>query len=102
MPILKRKCTTDDQRFINRVNGIYTANRDDFSDMKLVSSIPIPNNVVLCNGCNTNLAEAEKPEDRWGWLIYLSVHDLRHDHPYDIYCDNCTKRMFPDAKSVMA
>jgi hypothetical protein len=60
-------------------------------------AIPVPDDVVLCNGCNRNIAETEPKE---GYLIYLSLRDLEHDQPYDVYCPECTARSFPKAEKV--
>lgn len=54
--------------------------------------IPVPDNVVLCNGCNSNIADTEEQK---GYLIYLGKRELKADQPYDIYCQGCLGKYFP-------
>ena len=61
------------------------------------STIPVPDSVVLCDGCNENIAAIE---DGRGFLIYLSKADLRANRPYDFYCRSCLKKYFPKVTLV--
>jgi len=83
MPVYKRLVKTTDQRFGNRSINIYTS--------KEAASIPVPDTIVLCDGCNENIY----PKD--GYLIYLGKRELNKDLPYDFYCSNCANKYFPDA-----
>ena len=85
---------------LGRVNQIYGGNESDFSDMKLVSSIPVPDSVVLCNGCNRNIAEAQEAPMNECWFLYMSKRDLDKGKEYDCYCGVCIKRYFPKAVKV--
>lgn len=87
--IYAKKVSTDDSRFTGRSTKIFTPNSLDI--------IPVPDNVVLCNGCNANMAETETKE---GYLIYLGKRELAKDQPYDFYCYRCTRTYFPKAQYV--
>jgi len=52
----------------------------------LVTTIPVPNTVVLCNGCNQNIY----PNNTY--LVYLSKNDVKMDRPYDCYCWDCIQK----------
>ena len=84
--IYAKEVETTDQRFKGR-------------DVVMASSIatsviPVPDTVVLCNGCNRNIY----PEK--GYLVYLSKQELKEDLPYDLYCGSCLKKYFPKAGIV--
>ena len=83
MPVYKKLTKTTDPRFGNRSIDIFTPMEG--------SSIPVPDNVVLCDGCNENIY----PED--GYLVYLGKRELDKDLPYDFYCPKCVKEYFPKA-----
>lgn len=56
--------------------------------------IPVPDTVVLCDGCNRNLYPNP------GYLVYLDKRAMEKDRPYDIYCEDCLKEYFPAAVKV--
>jgi hypothetical protein len=58
----------------------------------------IPDDEVICNGCNGNIYSVK--EETFGWLIYLGKRELQRDESYDFYCDECTARLWKDAKEV--
>lgn len=84
MPVYAKKVQSSNPRFLNREIIVATPMTQD--------RIPVPNNVVLCCGCNQNIHEMEKPE---GYLVYFGKRELQHDRPYDIYCYGCLKNYFP-------
>ncbi|GAJ02754.1 unnamed protein product, partial [marine sediment metagenome] len=47
---------------------------------------------VLCNGCKRNIYSGA------GYLIYLGKKEMAKDQPFDFYCEDCTRRYFPEAK----
>lgn len=98
MPVYIKKTLVTSPRFRNRATTIISGD----SEVTRMNSIPVPDNVVLCNGCNHNLCEAEVVEGEipFGYLVYLGKRELNGDQPYDIYCPNCTKRYFPKAIEV--
>jgi len=81
MPIHAKKVKSDNPRFQGRETIIMTASE--------ATKIPIPDDVVLCNGCNRNVEE--------GYLVYLGKRELKADQPYDIFCSNCLHKYFPKA-----
>jgi len=85
-----KKVKTTDPRFRRRTTEILAPGTEPYS-------IPVPDNVVLCNGCNVNLA---KTEEQAGYLVYLTKRELTADRPYDFYCESCLRRYFPKAKEV--
>ena len=89
MPVYKKLTKTTDERFAGRGIGIFTPGEQ--------TSIPVPDNVVLCNGCNNNIAETEEKE---GYLVYLGKRELDKDQPYDFFCPKCVKQYFPGAVLV--
>lgn len=86
MPVFTKKVSTTDPRFHGRQSLIVSPRE--------AVAIGVPNNVVLCNGCNENIHPHE------GYLVYLGVRELKADQPYDLYCGVCVKRYFPKAKEV--
>ena len=86
--IYARKIGTTGKRFANRTLSITSISLGDGS------RIPIPDTIILCNGCNKNLY----PD--FGYLVYLSKKGLTADLPYDIYCEDCLRRYFPKVKEV--
>lgn len=107
MPVYAKKISTNDPRFRGRATTIYsTDDNEEFfavlrgekqASAQSVQVIPVPNNVVLCNGCNSNIAETERKE---GYLVYLEKRKLDKDQPYDFYCESCVKKYFPKAITV--
>jgi len=89
--VYKKLVSTTDPRFTGRKIEV-CAGSIPIGDVKLPnSSIPVPDTVVLCNGCNENIY----PNN--GYLIYLGKQELVKDLPYDFYCVSCTKEYFPKA-----
>ena len=84
MPIYAKKVSSEDPIFRNRSLGIYGEGE--------ASIIPVPDNVVLCNGCNANISE--------GYLVYLGKRELKANLPYDMYCEDCLKEYFPKYEVV--
>lgn len=66
----------------------------------LVTRIPIPNTVVLCNGCNRNVYPEPGQEMPDLYMVYLGKRELAQDRPYDCYCGECLRRYFPKAVKV--
>ena len=72
-------------------------------------SIPIPDDEVLCNGCNDNI----HPENGWlmeykdtdGISLPASKGEEGWDEEgwktYDIYCETCQEKYFPDAQKCV-
>jgi len=81
--VYTKKILTTDPRFKGRAVTLLSP------ENKTV--IPVPDSVILCNGCNKNIY----PDT--GYLIYLDKGELTADLPYDIYCEDCRKRYFPKA-----
>lgn len=79
--IYTKKVQSTDFRFHNRETII--------ASVEGIDRIPIPDSVVLCDGCNRNVAE--------GYLVYLGKRELKLDQPYDIYCAECLRKYFPKA-----
>ena len=92
MPVYAKKVSTTDPRFSGRVNTLIGVDGGRVS----VSRTPVPDNVVLCNGCNENL----HPDPGYGYLVYLGKRELNADQPYDIYCESCLKALFKGYKEV--
>ena len=94
MPVYTKKTLVTAPRFQNRATIVASQVSVDY--------IPVPNDVVLCNGCNANLCEAEVVDGEipFGYLVYLGKRELKADQPYDIYCADCVKRYFPKAMEV--
>lgn len=83
MPVYKKLVKTTDPRFAGRTTQIIAPVEQ--------SSISVPDNVVVCDGCNVNIY----PDD--GYLVYLGKEELDKDLPYDFYCPKCVKEYFPKA-----
>ena len=81
MPIYTKKVQSTNPRFHNRETIIAT--------VEGIDRIPIPDAVVLCNGCNRNVAE--------GYLVYLGKRELKLDQPCRIYCEECLRKYYPKA-----
>jgi len=86
MPTYAKLVSTKDIRFDDRQIDIAALDGD------MIASIPIPRDIVVCNGCNMNIAATEEQE---GYLVYLSKRELDADQPYDLYCWSCLARCFP-------
>ncbi|GAI37750.1 unnamed protein product, partial [marine sediment metagenome] len=83
MPVYKKLVKTTDKRFAGRTTQIIAPVEQ--------TSISVPDNIVLCNGCNQN----QYPDD--GYLVYLDKEALDKDLPYDFYCSPCVTEYFPRA-----
>jgi len=81
MPVYAKPIKSSDTRFRGGETVITAPGSE--------SRIPVPDSVVLCNGCNQSVSE--------GYLVYLDKRELKADQPYDIYCRNCLKKYFPKA-----
>lgn len=96
VPVYAKVVNTTDSRFAGRSTTIFGLS--SIAGLQPAaqhhSIIPVPNNVVLCNGCNKNLY----PEQ--GYLVYLDKRELQADRPYDIYCSACLKKLFPKYQIV--
>ena len=77
---------------VNRDNPIFKGRENMVIGVGFKDTIPVPDDVTLCNGCNENV--------EYGYLVYLSKSSLNHNEPYDYYCESCFKRYFPKAKVV--
>ena len=73
--------STKDIAYKNRTTEIITENEK--------ISIPMPDHDVLCNSCNGNIY----PDN--GWL--MEYKEGEKWFTYDIYCDDCQEKYFPDA-----
>ena len=93
--IYKKKVSAWDRRWKDRRVQIL-----GFDGRKLIyrTEIDVPDDAVICNGCNENLFDEK--EEKFGWLIYLSKEDVKNDTPYDLYCEQCVQKYFPKAKEV--
>ena len=79
MPVYAKQVSSNDKVFHDRETIIATP--------KLISWIPVPNHITLCNGCNQNIDE--------GYLVYLGKRELKANQPYDYYCKDCIESYFP-------
>ena len=75
--------STTDNLFKNK--SINVSSLDHHGDEVKLSSIKIPDNIVLCDGCNKNLYPNK------GNFIFID------GQPRDIYCTPCRQRFFPEA-----
>jgi len=90
MAVYAKKTTNKNPIFHNRVNSIATMDENWRVELKV--EIPIPDSLVLCNGCNENIPD--------GFLVYLDKTHLKNNQCYDIYCEKCLKEYFPKAQIV--
>jgi len=58
-----------------------------------ITTIPVPDDHVLCNGCNTNIY----PENSW----LMEYKDGDKWFTYDIYCFECRDKYFPNSKKCV-
>ena len=77
--------STKDVAYKNRTTHIITENEK--------ISIPISDHDVISNSCNGNIY----PEN--GWL--MEYKEGEKWFTYDIYCDSCREKHFPDAKKCV-
>ena len=90
MTVYAKKVKTTDSRFSGRSIVITSVDGQQVQRY----STPIPDSVVICNGCNNDIYPNE------GYLIYLGKNQLDADAPYDIYCESCLKEYFKGCKYV--
>ena len=102
MPVYAKKTLVTDPIFGNRGISVLSAGHDDLGNTATGSYIPVPDDVVLCNGCNGNLCSeyVVDGEIPFGYLIYLGKRELEHNQYYDIYCKDCLTKYFPKAIEV--
>ena len=74
----------DDPMFKGRGVRLYSGS--SFDSLTLTQAIGVPDDVILCNGCNKNLYDSEE-------LLGLYVNG----HLHDTYCRQCLTRWWPDA-----
>ena len=79
MPIYAKQVGSDNKVFYDREIVI--------AGPELVTRIPVPDRVTLCNGCNRNIDK--------GYLVYLGKRELKANQPYDYYCKDCMEKYFP-------
>ena len=85
MPVYAKKTTSEAQIFKGRAVVVAGASQGVME----ASRIPVPDALVLCNGCNEQIET--------GYLIYLGKREMARNEPYDVYCEQCLKRSFPKA-----
>jgi ribosomal protein L34E len=86
-----RKVDPKDSMFAGRASTVVGAGEG----MVVAHVTRVPDSVVICNGCNENLYP-----DKTGHLVYLDKRELKANHPYDVYCERCLRRLFPGAKDA--
>ena len=86
MSIYVKEVSTKDQRFTDREVVMWTREGRD--------ATPVPDTVVVCDGCNENIYPGS------GYLVYLNKRELLKDQPYDFYCEACLKEYFKEYKTV--
>ena len=69
-------CCSKDARFVGRSIVV-----NSFGDGVDVVSIPVPDALVLCDACNSEIAR--------GWLLYVSDEAYAADEPHGAYCHRC-------------
>ena len=79
-----RTIPTSHPRFRGRRSRIYALN-SDLRKEGLVHDAAVPDTVVLCNGCNSNLHP--------GTCDAVYIDGQLHD----IYCNSCRERYFSEA-----
>ena len=77
---------------VDRSNPVFKNRSISVTGGGMTTSSPVPDNVTLCNGCNSNVEE--------GYFIYLDKKHMEKNIPYDYYCESCQKNYFPDAVVV--
>ena len=82
--------STKDVAYKGRENKIQSW--DDKGHMSEIV-IPIPDDDVLCNGCNDNIY----PEN--GWMMEYKDGDKWRT--YDIYCFDCRDKYFKDSRKCV-
>ncbi len=91
--IYTKRVETTDERFQGRVIHLCTPSAADGHAIE-VAAIEIPDEEVICNGCNGNVHPGV------GFLVYLGKRELKADTPYDFYCGSCVTKYFPKAEEV--
>ena len=93
MPVYAKLVNPNSLVFRNRVSSITSVGRG----IRETIYTPVPDNIVLCDGCNHNMTET--PEAPL-YMVYLGKHELKEDRPHDSYCEPCLRRYFPKAIKV--
>ena len=88
--IYAKEVETENPRFFGKSIQLCSGRKDGLH----LTKISIPDNEVLCNGCNGNLYPGK------GYLVYLGKRELKADTPYDLYCGVCLERYFLKAEIV--
>ena len=84
MPVYAKRTTRDESRYVGRAITIMTP--------QVASSIPVPDHLVLCGGCDTQVVA--------GYLVYFGKRELKADTPYDVFCKGCLPKYFPKVQIV--
>ncbi len=56
-----------------------------------------PGGVILCTGCNCNLADRAVNPSSMITVIYADKIQLKINRQFDVYCRECATRDFPKA-----
>lgn len=98
MTMYYKKMATTDPRFKGKTQTIQSWDWPhspwDGDPPAYQSQISVPDEVVLCNGCNTNLWPGEC------YAVYLDRQHLEQRQMYDVYCGGCVTKYFPKAREV--
>ena len=84
--VFVKKVETTDERFSNKAISITGGDTHNL--------IPVPDNVVVCDGCNKNLY----PDP--GYLVFFGMESVEKDQPYDVYCESCLKNYFKEYEEI--
>jgi len=60
----------------------------------------VPDGVIVCNGCNGNMADLGANPSGTVYVLYIDKAHLKANIPHDVYCESCLKSGFPGAKIV--
>jgi hypothetical protein len=83
--------TVNNPEFKGRSIGVGSFDNETIN----ITSIPVPDEDVICNGCNGNIYP--EPANQ----IFLSRLDVKNNHVYDVYCDKCRNEYFPKAVQII-
>ncbi len=56
-----------------------------------------PGGVILCTGCNCNLADTTSNSAGFIYVLYADKIKMKINRQFDVYCRVCTTRSFPRA-----
>ncbi len=59
-----------------------------------------PDNTILCNRCNCNLADQASNPKGTVYLLYVDKNHVKTNIPHDVYCEACLNSDYPKAKIV--